>query len=354
MSESAKQRQPAPSALELAALANGADPALQVLGVKDYVSGDNGTIVTIVDAEGRDWQIWGSASPLSKDEINRLICVLQLLEGFTKTGRLSFSVAVPVSVIQRKTGPTVLVYPHLGGLPGSAQFFAPGSALAASVGKALGQLHSLPSDSFYEATETMTTPGERRSQLIDLVNQHSTVIPTDLRLRWLGALEDRTLWHIAPTPVHGSLDVGALQLTSGGAVIGMRGFEKAAVDDPALDMTWLMYGGDDQFLRDFESAYSRERASMDLHILTRAQLYAELETLKWYDQGVQVDDTAWRRSGQLALREMAEDLNGELLVPAKEEVVEIEFTAEEEPLLKMKAPNRSDSSDQQTVASDQI
>ncbi|MFZ1383120.1 MAG: phosphotransferase [Scrofimicrobium sp.] len=324
-----------PSALELAALANAIVPGLQALGAKDYVAAEGGAIVTIVDDKGQDWQIWSTSSSLSKDEAERLLQVLGLLDGYVSVRKLPFGVPVPAGVLRQKSGTLVLVYPHMGGEPGVDGYLNGAGALASTVGKALGQLHNLPSDAYFEATGRLSTPEENRKQIIGLVQQHSSVLPADLRTRWMGALKDSALWQADSTPIHGILSAHDLQVAHGGAVLGMRGFTGARVDDPALDLLWLMYGADDAFLESFEAAYSRARTTRDLHLLTRAQLYAEIETLKWYDQAVQADDPTWRKAGVSALRALDKDLAGELLVAPKEEVVEIKFTAEDEPLLKL-------------------
>lgn len=339
-----------PSALELAALANAMVPGLQALGAKDYVATGSGAIVTIVDDHGKDWQVWSTSSQLSKDSAERLLQVLRLLDGYVGVNKLPFSVPVPTAVLRQKSGFLVLVYPHMGGEPGGEGYLNGGGALASTIGKALGQLHNLPSDAYFEASGQLNTAEENRSQVAGLVEQHSSVLPADLRTRWVGALKDSALWQFDSTPIHGTLSTNNLQVAQGGAVLGVRGFEAARVDDPALDLTWLMYGADDGFLRSFEAAYSRARIARDLHLLTRAQFYAEIETLRWYDQAVQADDSAWRKAGVDALRELDKDLMGELLVAPKEDVIEIKFTAEEEPLLRLGSSTSSASPTGATVA----
>lgn len=343
-----------PSALELAALANAMVPGLQALGVKNYTTTNGGAIVTIVDDKGEDWQVWSISSTLPKTEAERLLNMLQLLDGYVEVRKLPFAVPVPAGVLRQKSGPLVLAYRHMGGEPGIDEYLNGANALASSVGKALGALHDLPADAFFEASRAMNTPEENRRRITELVRQHSSVIPADLRSRWMGALKDDALWQVEATPIHGSLSAQDLQVAHGGAVLGIRGFDRARVDDPALDLIWLIYNADDAFLQAFESSYSRVRSARDLHLLARAQLYAEIETLEWYNQAVESENAKWRKDGVNALRALDEDLRGELLVAPKDDVVEIQFTAEEEPLLRLKASENPGNPTDATIAASEV
>lgn len=340
----------APGALELAALATAAIPGMQVLGVKEYATWEQGACVTVVDADGGDWQVLSLPDALGRVELERMFRVLSVLGEAVAERRLPFGVPSTRGVVDRKTG-AVIVFPHLGGDPGTELLLtgaegsdvAPARTLASSLGGALAALHNLPTGRFESFLPSRGGAEQRRSELLELVRAHSTVIPSELRERWIGALRDQTLWQYQPALVHGALSAESLQVASGGAVVGVRGFDQARLDDPAVDCVWLTFLADDVFIQRFDEAYTRKRAETDLHLMTRAQLLAELETLKWYDQAVRAGDAQWRADGAGALREMALELGGQLLVPPQVDVVHIEFTADEEPLLRVNPHLREDS-----------
>lgn len=305
-----------------------------MLGTKDYVSWRGGSCVTLVDGDGNDWQV--SAIPgLEKGALDHLFRTLALLGEQSKTASLPFRTPAPVAVAARPKGGLALIFPHLGGVVGHPETLVQDPLFAASLASALAGLHQLPVDRYFEATGALIRPEQRRAEYLSLVEEHRLAIPADLAARWLGALRDDTLWFYEPVPVHGTLVAEDLQVAKGCAVVGVRGFQSARVDDPAYDILWLLYHASDAFLGEFETAYWRGRKDPDLHLMTRAQLIAELDTLRWYDHAVKAESSALKEAGKTSLRQMALELDGDLLVPAEEEVLQINFTAEEEPLLRV-------------------
>ncbi len=344
---------PTSSELELAALASAAVPGLRVLGTKNYVSWQDGSCVTLVDTEGSDWQV-ATTPDLDPEPLEHLFRTLTLLGEASDRRDLPFRAPKPAAVAAHPRGGLALVYPHLGGVVLGAAPLVRDPLFAASLASALGALHQLPVDKYSAASGALILPEERRTEYLALVEEHRAAIPADLVARWLGALRDDTLWLYQPVPVHGSLNAEDLQVAEGCAVVGMRGFENARVDDPAYDILWLLYDADDAFLESFETAYWRGRAEPDLHMMTRAQLIAELDTLRWYDHAVKAQSNDLKEAGLKSMREMAEELGGDLLVPAEQEVLQISFTASEEPLLRVNPHLLEPQETSATVAADNL
>lgn len=78
-------------------------------------------------------------------------------------------------------------------------------------------------------------------------------------------------------------------------------------------------------------------------------MLSELETLRWYVRGVQAGDQVWRREGVQALRDLDADIGDQRLVATRREVVEITFTVDDEPLLKLQPHGTVAGSDRSAV-----
>lgn len=326
------------SELELAALAAAAVPDLQVRGIRGHLlDQNNGQWLTFVDAQGQSWLAWAPSTVWSERVDARFTAVNSLLEDAAKRDQIPFSPAVPVGRISRSGGGEAFVLTHPGGSELQAEDLAGSGLLPKSLGGALAALHELPSASYAQATRQRASVEVTRTALTQLVEAHSSAIPARLRSRWLDTIDEDSLWRFEPVPLHGSLDATSVYAAPGGAVVGMAPFSSAAVGDPAQDVVWLMYHASDEFLETFEAAYARGRHQSDLHLLTRAQLLSELETLRWYSRAVEAEDRSWRREGLKALRDLDADLGDHRLVASRPEVVEITFTADEEPLMRLQA-----------------
>ncbi len=334
--------------LELAALGAAAIPGLNVLGTKDFASWGDESCVTLVDSDGGDWQVVSLPRQVDTDRAFR---VQDYLGGLIQNRQLSFRVPAVKAVVPRPDA-TVIVYPHIGGHPGTSTL-VDSRLFARSFAKAIAALHELPFDRFSNAAEQVHMAAERREEYRALIERNRS-IPSSLRARWKGAVDDDTLWFYQEVPVHGSMEAHQLQVAHGEAVIGIRGFDSARIDDPVYDLLWLLYEADDEFLAAFETAYSEARSHADLHLLTRAQLVAELQTLAWYDQIAQSGDQQQINQGIATLRQMAEDLDGQLLVAPQQEVLEISFAADEEPLLRVNPHLRGLPETSPTVVADSV
>ncbi len=333
---------PDTSVLEMAALAAAAVRGLRVREVRSSRgAGTKGTSAVTVDVDGNEWQVYSPNRIMTAEQLNKYVRVLDVLATAHGEGKLPFAVPVPKGVVNRKSGNLVFVFPDLGGEEATEQDVAGARLLASSLAQALAALHNLAPARIASITGKTRTSEDQRASLTALVSQHSAAIPAELRTRWMAALQDDTLWQYQAAPIHGSLAAEDIHIAGGAAVVGIKGFEEAHVADPARDIIWLTYIAGPEFFEEFESAYSRVRATHDLHLLTRAQFLAELETLQWYNAAVGAEDEGWRQDGLVALRDMDVELRGTHLVEPSPEVVSISFSADEEPLLRVKSARRN-------------
>lgn len=311
-------------------------PGLQLRGIRGGLrQGEDGQWLTFVDIEGATWLAWAPTARWDDRTEGRFSRVNALLKKQAEDERIPFIAAQPVASVVRHGGGIAIVFTHPGGRELSSDDLSRAGLLPKSLGVALAALHELPADEYAHAARQRASADVTRTALRQLVATHASAIPARLRARWTGAIDEDSLWTFNPVPLHGSLTPSSVYAAPGGAVVGMAPFDAAAVGDPAQDLIWLMYHADDEFLQTFEASYSRARRQSDLHLLTRAQLLSELETLRWYARAVQAEDRAWRREGITALRELDEEIGDQLLVAARPEVVEITFTAKDEPLMKL-------------------
>ena len=333
MSES-KNAQPV-SELELAALSSAAMPSKQVRGIRGPIqSSDSGQWLSLVDALGDSWLSWAPTQVWSDKKKERFGRITDFLKDAQANRKLPFETPEIEGEIGRNGGGTVMVFRHPGGTALTNEDLSAPGLLPKSLGSSLAALHELEAAPFSRICGQYADAERTRHALKQLVDRHATTIPVRLRSRWLDALNEDSLWVFQPVPLHGSLCSQDVYVAPGGAVLGIFGFDSAAVGDPAQDMAWLMLYASDTFLSSFESAYALARKSPDLHVLTRATLLAELETLRWYARGVASEDREWRRAGVQALRDMDSEIGDHRLVPKRQEVVEIAFTVEEEPLMR--------------------
>lgn len=331
------------AAFELAALATAAVEDLEIHGVRPGTGqGTKGISTWAAASHGDEWQIYCPDTPLSESDRDKMLRAQAVLTRARLRGDIPFNVPVPRSIVNRRDGRSVFIFPALGGREATGDTFASETLFATSLATALGALHSVDPKRV-EATGVPTQSAvDHHDQLESLLRSHWTAIPSDLRTRWNNALRDETLWQYRPCIIHGTLEPADVQVAGGGAVVAIKGFESIQVGDPAQDVGWLLYYADLAFLDRFETTYAQQVEHKDLHLMTRARLLAELETLRWYDAATKTSDRQWREEGRAALREMDQELRGTSLVDAPQEVVHIEFDAHEEPLLRLKETSQRD------------
>lgn len=323
--------------LELAALATAAIPGLKVTELRDPQYDDEFASVSgVVDAEGNSWTVVASKEEFSSSEVNLLSHLLALLDSARVGGALPFSVPQLRGAVATDPGTYTFVYSDTGGRPlQEAQVLADG-LLAASLGRSLAGLHNLQVLDFAESGCPVLPAEATRKALKKTLLAMGGDVPAGLKRRWRVALDEDVLWSYQPTLIHGDLGLANV-LADGGAVISLTGFKYLRVDDPAIDLAWLLSIADGAFLQRFQETYSAHRRVPDLHLLTRAQLHSEMALLQWLQFGRETGDAQIVADAQAMLADLDADLDGALLVRSSEPVAEIHFDATEEPLMQLSA-----------------
>ncbi len=330
-----------PSALELSALATAAVPGLTPRAFTEEDSADGSRLVTVVDTGGDYWLLWAPQERMSGKQLDRFVRLNGYVETVAQQGDLPFTVPQIKGIATTPGEGLAFVATSPAGRPVTESQLLGDCLLATSLGNSLAALHELPAAPYAQAAGQRASVQQTREALGGLIRKHRTAIPGRLARRWLDAVEQDYLWNFTPTPVHGSLGAADVYATAEGAVVGVWRFNRGAVGDPAQDLAWLMAYADEPFLERFERAYAGSREETDLHLLTRAQLLSELETLRWYVKGVQAEDPQWKEAGTQALRELDAALGPYRLVEPLQDVVDINFTVEEEPLMRLQGPAQS-------------
>lgn len=318
--------------LELAALATAAVPGLKVTELKDpQYDDDFASVSGVIDAEGNTWTVMASKEKFSSSEVATLSHFLNLLDGARMVASLPFSVPQLRGAVATEPGTYTFVYSDTGGRPLVESQVLIDGLLAASLGRSLAALHNLGVSEFIETGAPVVSAEKARTALQRTLGTSGLKIPSGLRRRWTVALDEDVLWSYQPTLIHGDLGLANV-LADGGAVISLTGFKYLRVDDPAIDLAWLLSIADEAFIQRFQGTYSAHRKAPDLHLLTRAQLHSEIALLQWLQFGHETDDSQVVADANSMLTELDTDLGGALLVKSSRPVVEIHFEANDEPL----------------------
>lgn len=337
----------ASSAFELAALANAAMPDLQVMGVHPPQLDDEIAQMTgLTDVRGNRWIVFAPRETKTHEELEAYGRLLTWLHRSTKDGALNFSTPLPEVFISRSENRYAMVYPELGGEPLDEGDLQSDLLLAASMGRSLARLHNLVEVPGALTVASFTSPEDTRKNVASLL-ENKKGVPPRLVKRWQDAVEEDALWLFSPGFLHGDLTASTIQVTRS-IVTAMTGFSAAQIDDPAMDLAWILPIASDEFVDRLMEQYSRQRTAVDLHLLTRAQLYSELAVLKWLLNGRLARDREIEAEAIAILEDFDEKLDGAGLVRQQRQVREIPFTPEEEPLFQL---NRPRAGDQPTSAS---
>ena len=194
----------------------------------------------------------------------------------------------------------VIVYTEVRGAPLVLAAVQPGPGLAASIGRALAQVHELPVSIIEEQglpTYTAEEYRERRLAELDAGIQTGRV-PPRLADRWERQLENVSWWRFEPTVVHGDMGEHQLLVTEG-QVSGIVDWMDARVADPADDLSWLAAAAPQDVLDSIFEAYTLGRRELrDPHLLDRARLASELALLRWLMYGVRTENPGVIEDGE--------------------------------------------------------
>ena len=308
------------SPLALAALAGvavpGLDPARLALPQKESGSLH---IVGVIDTKGRHWEVLEAHDDTTGANLDAEAEVLRRIGRIVDDGRLTFNVPRVAGTLRSEEA-HIQVRTHLEGRPVDVASLHPGPGLSAGVGRALGELHELPTSVISEAGMPVYDSQEVRDRWLSLMDDAAGTgkVPPDLLSRWETALEDSTLWRFRPVVVHGDLDAENV-LTAGGAVVAMRGLSQAHVGDPAEDMAWIYATVPVDCLDSIEGAYDLARSEgVDKHLRDRAELVSELSLARWLLHGVRADRDKIVQDAVDMLADLADQVGDEPLVEPRE------------------------------------
>lgn len=277
------------SPLALAALATIAVPGIDIYDVLRSPNADaDFDVVTVVDPTGKRWTVRAPRRPAAGAALEAELGLLAALGLVCDAGDLGFDVPRPRGTAPLDEGGRAVVYEEIRGKRLSLAGLEPGSSLAASIGRAIAEIHEL-SISIIEDTGlpsyTPETYRQRRLAELDAAAQTGKV-PPSLSGRWEERLENVAWWRFEPAVVHGGLAEHQWIVTDG-AVSGLLGWADARVADPADDLAWLIAAAPaDVFESVLEAYMLGRREFLDPHLTDRAALASEFALARWLMHGV--------------------------------------------------------------------
>ena len=276
-------------------------------------------ITGVIDTQGRHWEVHEARTDTVGASLEAEAEVLRRIGRVVDDGRLSFNVP-RVSGSLRLQGAHIQVRSHVEGKPIPVETLRPGPGMSAGLGKALGEIHELPTSVISEAGMPVYDAQEVRDRWLSLMDDAAGTgrVPPALLSRWESALEDPTLWRFRPVVVHGDLDAENV-LTAGGAVVAMRGLSQAHVGDPAEDMAWIYASVPVDCLDSIEGAYDLARTEgVDKHLRDRAELVSELSLARWLLHGVRAARDRIIEDAVAMLDDLADQVGDEPLIEPRE------------------------------------
>jgi macrolide phosphotransferase len=281
------------SHLTLAALATSAISGLDVVGTSGFGSAAHGDYdsALVTGRDGRHWIIRVPTSEAAEAEQSADLVALRALSTGVRA-RLPFTVSTFAGQTPIR-GTRAIVYEFVyGSKVGLGAISGGEDGLAASIGRAIAAVHTLPTSFIADAGLPVLTPIEILRSTITIMDRAAAtnVVPAALLGRWERATEDSALWQFAPTVINGGLTADSF-LSANDEVTGVLGWQSLSVGDPARDLYWLLGARGDDVAEAAFASYSATRGAMDRQIKQRAMLYAELEIAKWLLHGTQERST---------------------------------------------------------------
>lgn len=308
------------SPLALAALAGVAVPGLDPVRLAlPQEETEHQRVIGVIDTKGRHWEVLEARDDTTGANLDAEAEVLRRIGRVVDDGPVAFDVPRVAGTVRGK-GIHVQVRSHLEGRPLDVSALHPGPGLSAGVGRALGELHELPTSVVSEAGMPVYDAQDVCDRWLNLLDDAAGTgkVPPVLLARWESALQDPTLWRFRPVVVHGDLDTENV-LTAGGAVVAMRGFSQAHVGDPAEDMAWIYASVPVDCLDSIEGAYDLARTEgVDKHLRDRAELVSELSLARWLMHGVNASSDRIVDDAVAMLTDLADQVGDDPLVEPHE------------------------------------
>jgi aminoglycoside phosphotransferase (APT) family kinase protein len=266
----------------LSALATSAVPGFQAVSTQTLSSAEK-DVALVHDVNQVPWLVELPTSASAEvAHAETLRAVRALSEGLRS--RLSFR--VPRLAGTTEVGQhTLSVCEYLPGQAPSAHKVTP--ILAASIGTALAQIHSLPTSSVQDFDRPAESAIDSLRECAGIVDRAAAtgLIPQALLRRWETACEDSSLWQFEPTVIHGLMQLGHL-LVENENVVAVDQWRDFRVGDPARDLAWLTTPAASEFHMAVVTSYRSARTTADRWVMQRARFYAELDVAKWLLHGM--------------------------------------------------------------------
>lgn len=280
------------SELAIAALATVAIPGLDIYQARSAHAPEGYEAAYALDSEARQWLVRVPLTVAAGAALEAESAFLKEIEPFVNSGALPFVVPQPAGVAPLVEGGRAVVYPRIAGNALDIHALRPGPGAAASLGRAIGALHSLPVGIVENSGFPSYSAEQYRERRLAELDEGaaSGLVPVPLLRRWETALENVALWRFAPVITHTSLSEDSV-IMSHGQVGGITDWSHVQVGDPADDLAWLVATAPVEAVDSIIEAYQLRRAeSLDKHLIDRAMLGSELALLKWLLHGIRLED----------------------------------------------------------------
>lgn len=301
--------------LTLAALASAAVPGLDPDSVEGVVTPAVSPfdVAFVQDHEHRRWVVRSPRTPAASAQLEQSAALLALL-----ARRLTMPVPAVRGWAALPEGGRACVSSYLTGRLVDLESIAPGSRLAAGLGRALAQLHNLDTRVYEEAGVPVYDAASYRTRRLAELDRAAATgrVPTGLLARWEGILDDASLWRFAATPTHGAIGPGTVLATPDDGeepdVKGLLGWESAQVADPADDLAPLVGELHPEALDTVLEAYAHARVERpDQHLQRRARLVHEMQLVRSMMVAVAAGDDTGAEQRAAELRRLDELLAAE-------------------------------------------
>lgn len=298
--------------LQLAALASAAVPGLDPDSVEGVVTDASHPfeVAFVQDHDHRRWVIRSPRTAAASAQLEQSAALLALL-----SRRLTMPVPAVKGWVALPEGGRAAVTTYLTGRLVDLEAIAPGSRLAAGLGRTLAHLHNLDRRIYEEAgVPVYDADAYRARRLADLDRAAATGrVPTGLLTRWERTLEDVSLWRFTTTPTHGAIGEGTILATPDDGeepdVKALLGWESAQVADPADDLAALVGALHPESLDTVMEAYAHTRMERpDRHLQRRARLVHEMQLVRSMMAAVAAGDEAAAESHAARLRRLDDEL----------------------------------------------
>ena len=296
------------TALMLSALATSAVPGFQAVSTQTLSSAEK-DVALVYDTNNVPWLVELPTSAAAQAvHVENLRALKALSEGLRS--RLSFR--VPRLAGTTEVGNyTLSVCEYLPGEAASAHKMTP--ILAASMGTALAQIHSLPTSSVRDFDRPAESALDSLRDCAGIVDRAAAtgLIPQALLRRWETACEDSSLWQFEPTVIHGLMQLGHL-LAERDNVVAVDQWRDFRVGDPARDLAWLTTPATSAFHSAVLTSYRSARPSADRWVLQRARFYAELDVAKWLLHGMDTQNETITEDATAMLSALHDRVSGDM------------------------------------------